>query len=249
MDFIVLLLSFLPIILIGFYYYQKDSEKEPKGLLQKLFFSGIISAILVIIISFITIIIFPEYLNLEKASLFKIFLYSFVFVALIEEVCKWLMVYKISYYHKENNQFYDIILYSVFTSLGFAFFENLLYVINHDNSLWVAIFRGITAIPAHACFGTFMGYYLSKSKTQKDNFYLSLLIPILLHGIYDFLILSGNIILVCIFLVFIVTMFVITILKIKQVIRIDLEKLKNDTCPNCHTIIKKNFCPNCGYKK
>ena len=221
MNIIVLLLSVLPIILIGIYYYQKDTEKEPKVLLQKLFLSGILSGLLVIFISFIIIIIFPEYLELEKASFFKLFLYSFVFVSLIEEVSKWLMIYKIAYNHKENNQYFDIILYSVFVGLGFACFENFLYLLNHNNKILVAIFRGITAIPAHACFQTFMGYYLAKSKNNKFYFYLSLIIPIILHGIYDFLLLSGNIILVCMFLIFIITMFIITILKIKELIKLD----------------------------
>lgn len=229
MNYLIIALSILPIILIAIYYYKKDTLKEPKKLLRKLFFSGMLSGVLVIIISYITILFFPTYASIENANMFKIFIYSFVFVALIEEVCKWLMIYKISYHHRDFDQLYDIILYSVLVGLGFACLENLLYTTS-SNNIWVAVFRGITAIPAHACFQTFMGYYLTLAKFKKGNQNkyknLSLIIPVLLHGTYDFLLLSGNIVLVCSFFIFIVFLFIITIIKVKKIINIDKNNLK-----------------------
>ena len=231
MNYLIITLSILPIVLIAIYYYKKDTLKEPKKLLRKLFFSGMLSGVLVIIISYITILFFPTYASIENANMFKIFIYSFVFVALIEEVCKWLMIYKISYHHRDFDQLYDIILYSVLVGLGFACLENLLYTTS-SNNIWVAIFRGITAIPAHACFQTFMGYYLTLAKFKKGNQNkyknLSLIIPVLLHGTYDFLLLSGNIVLVCSFFIFIVFLFIITIIKVKKIINIDKNNLNLD---------------------
>ena len=231
MNYLIITLSILPIVLIAIYYYKKDTLKEPKKLLRKLFFSGMLSGVLVIIISYITILFFPTYASIENANMFKIFIYSFVFVALIEEVCKWLMIYKISYHHRDFDQLYDIILYSVLVGLGFACLENLLYTTS-SNNIWVAVFRGITAIPAHACFQAFMGYYLTLAKFKKDNQNkyknLSLIIPVLLHGTYDFLLLSGNIVLVCSFFIFIVFLFIITIIKVKKIINIDKNNLNLD---------------------
>lgn len=231
MNYLIITLSILPIVLIAIYYYKKDTLKEPKKLLRKLFFSGMLSGVLVIIISYITILFFPTYASIENANMFKIFIYSFVFVALIEEVCKWLMIYKISYHHRDFDQLYDIILYSVLVGLGFACLENLLYTTS-SNNIWVAVFRGITAIPAHACFQTFMGYYLTLAKFKKGNQNkyknLSLIIPVLLHGTYDFLLLSGNIVLVCSFFIFIVFLFIITIIKVKKIINIDKNNLNLD---------------------
>ncbi len=231
MNYLIITLSILPIVLIAIYYYKKDTLKEPKKLLRKLFFSGMLSGVLVIIISYITILFFPTYASIENANMFKIFIYSFIFVALIEEVCKWLMIYKISYHHRDFDQLYDIILYSVLVGLGFACLENLLYTTS-SNNIWVAVFRGITAIPAHACFQTFMGYYLTLAKFKKDKQKkyknLSLIIPVLLHGTYDFLLLSGNIVLVCSFFIFIVFLFIITIIKVKKIINIDKNNLNLD---------------------
>lgn len=253
MNYLTIIFTILPIVLLILYFYKKDTSKEPNWLLQKLFFSGFLSALLTIFISIIGIIFFPTLAKVENASLIRVFMYSFIFVSLTEEFCKWIMVYKISYNHKEFDQFYDIILYSVLVSLGFACFENFLYVIGNESQLFVSIFRGITAIPAHACFGTMMGYFLGLSKfnhnKEKKYLNLSLLIPVILHGTYDFLLLSNNITLVCIFLGFIVSMFIITILKIKTVAKIDKEKLANNICTNCNILIDNNFCPNCGHKK
>ena len=50
------------------------------------------------------------------------------------------------------------------------------------------ISRALTAVPAHASFGALMGYYYSKNHfANKKNgiFGLQLMVPILLHGLYD----------------------------------------------------------------
>ena len=190
----LLFIAILPIIIIGIYMYNKDKNKEPKGLLIKLFFSGIGSVILVIIISFILQTIFPFFkVEIKNINLIQLIIYVFIGISLIEELSKWLFVYKISYNNKEFDEFYDIILYSTFVALGFACLENIIYVFN--NGFFNGIFRAITAVPGHVFFGIFMGYYLGLAKLNhlnnrdnqsKRNLILSLIIPILLHGIYDY---------------------------------------------------------------
>ena len=123
-----LFLAILPIYLIGNYYYKKDTVKEPKKLLQKLFFGGILSTIIVIIISIISFIVFPKYITTEGLNHFELLIYSFIFIAFVEELSKWLVIYKIAYNHQDFDQYFDIILYSVFVGLGFACLENILYV-------------------------------------------------------------------------------------------------------------------------
>lgn len=53
MNYLILILSLLPIYLIGYYYYNKDTVKEPKSLLKKLFFSGVLAGIVVIVVSLV----------------------------------------------------------------------------------------------------------------------------------------------------------------------------------------------------
>ena len=253
MNYLIIIFTVLPIFLLIFLFYKKDTLKESKKLLQKLFFSGFLSALLVIIISFIGILFFPQFTDLENANIITIFMYSFVFVALCEEFCKWIMIYKIAYNHKEFDQFYDIVLYSVLVGLGFACFENFLYVLGNEFALYTALFRAITAIPAHACFGVLMGYFLGLSKfnkeKQKKYFNLSIIIPTILHGTYDFLILSGIEVLNYLFFGFTLILFITTILRTNKIVKIDRNNLNKDICPNCNILITNKYCPNCGHKK
>ena len=50
-----------PIYLIGNYFYKKDTIKEPKKLLIKLFLSGICSTVITIVVSIFGNILFPEF--------------------------------------------------------------------------------------------------------------------------------------------------------------------------------------------
>ena len=229
MKYLIIILSILPIVLIGIFYYKRDTLKEPTKLLRKLFLSGIASGLLVGFTSLIIITLFPSFKDTANLSVFNLFIYTFLAVALIEETFKWIMVYFISYKSPHYDQFYDIILYAVFVGLGFACFENLLYTIP-NNDLFVTLFRGITAIPAHASYQTIMGYYLTLSKyyPQKKKLYigLSIIVPVILHGLYDFFLYLNNFIFVVIFLIFIVLLFVFTILKTNQILNIDIKNLK-----------------------
>jgi RsiW-degrading membrane proteinase PrsW (M82 family) len=54
--------------------------------------------------------------------------------------------------------------------------------------------RAFTAVPAHAVFAIFMGYYVGLAKYNSKNRYkylsLALIIPVLIHGTYDLFILQ-----------------------------------------------------------
>ena len=96
---------------------------------------------------------------------------------------------------KDFDQYYDGILYAIFISMGFALVENVMYVMQSGMS--VAIARAITAVPGHMLFAVPMGYYLSlaKFKEGKDAakyVKLSLAVPILLHGTYDFILMYAS---------------------------------------------------------
>ena len=67
--------------------------------------------------------------------------------------------------------------------------ENIIYVFEHG--METAILRAVLAIPAHGFFGVAMGYFFALAKFsgrqfRQKNLVLCLLIPILLHGVYDF---------------------------------------------------------------
>lgn len=203
---ILFILAVLPIALICRYVYTKDSEKEPTSLLVGLFVSGISSCLLVFIINIILELLIPFFgYDTDQMSALELAIYIFIGVALVEEGCKWLFAKAIGFNNKNFDQPYDIIVYTTFISLGFAALENILYVMS---------------------YGIVMGYYLllaklslnnHNKKLYRKNILLSILIPIITHGIYDYFLFLGNIFLLLVLLILFILFFKYNYKKVKQI--------------------------------
>ena len=155
-ELLLLIISILPVYLVARYIYKKDKDKEPRSLIIKLFLGGLGAFVLTIIITLLLSLFFPSLLSdTMDTDLISLFFHVFFGVALIEEFSKWIFVYNISYNSKEFDQMYDMIVYAVFVSLGFACIENIFYVFEHG--FGTGIIRGLLAVPGHACDGVFMG--------------------------------------------------------------------------------------------
>lgn len=225
----LILIAILPVLLVGFYIYKKDKEKEPISLLIKLILSGVLSCISVIYISRGLGKVIPLFnADIQALSTNEALLYSFFCVGLIEELSKLFYLYIFTYNNKEFNYSFDMIVYGVFASLGFAMVENIVYVLS--NGFEIGLYRAITAIPLHACTGAFMGIFLSIAKQRellKMNDVLkykmsALIVPAILHGMYDFCALTN----VFTILMIIVIMFTtVTVLNINVHNKLD-RKLK-----------------------
>ena len=152
----------------------------------------------------------------------------FVIVAFSEEGAKYFMLRRRTWNHPEFNCQYDGVLYALFVSLGFALWENISYVLQYGFS--TALIRAFTAIPGHACFGIFMGVFYGRAKkasNQGDSALatlftvLSIVVPALLHGAYDFIASMDSVRSGWYFLIFIAIMFVLSFLLIKKESRND----------------------------
>ncbi len=184
----LLLAAVAPVFIIIIYIYLKDKyEKEPKRLLLKTFLLGaIVSIIITTILYLIFDFIYPINI-IGSTSVLQLFIKAFFVVALTEEFSKYIIV---RYYAQPKNAFnepFDGIVYAVMVSLGFAFTENIMYVL--EGGYEVALLRAFTAVPAHATFGILMGYFMGKAKFNgkriADNL-IGLTLAILFHGAYDF---------------------------------------------------------------
>lgn len=253
MNFLTLIVAILPVFLIGFYIYKKDIEKESSQLLFKLFMFGILSCFPVLFVGSVFNMFFPE---MEYMSFFQLLFYVFITIALVEEFFKWLFTFICSYSHNEFDSTYDMIVYAVFVSLGFACFENVLYV--SEYGLLTGIFRGLLSVPGHACDGILMGIYLGMAKlsqikgdNKSSNKYklLSILIPTISHGIYDFCLFWASPLFLTIFVVFVVLLDILCIRKVKYISKNNLKfKYKFNFCPKCGRKVDSNYCPKCGNK-
>ena len=184
-------LALIPVIALLVFIYVKDkNEREPMGFLILLFIGGMATILPAIIAESIGELIINVFLPGD--SLLKAVVVAALLVGPVEELGKYLILRLITWNNKNYNYSYDAIVYAVFVSLGFAAVENVGYVFG--NGLGTAILRMFTAVPGHACFAVFMGYFYSKAKyaqiTNNRSEYgkytaLSILAPIVIHGIYD----------------------------------------------------------------
>lgn len=182
--FILLAIALAPGVAIALYVYWKDEhEREPVGLLIKSFFYGVLATFLTLAIS----IPMTKVVSIDEQNLTSQAVHAFLIVALVEEFSKFVFVRGVLYRNKNFNEPFDGIVYSVMVGMGFATFENLLYV--SDGGIGVAILRMFTAVPAHAAFAVLMGYYLGKAKFEhKKGYYAfhALGVATLFHGAYDY---------------------------------------------------------------
>lgn len=253
MSLISILVAILPVFLIGLFIYKNDILKEPSDLLIKLFLGGVSSCFPAVILEMVVLLVFPSEDNM---NFIQMLLYVFIGIALIEELCKWVFVYKISYKHHEFDTLYDMVVYASFVSLGFACFENILYVTSTD--LLTGIVRAVSAVPGHVCDGIFMGSYLALAKLNEErgNYklskkykWLSLFIPVFLHGVYDFCLFWDNPLFIFIFLIFVMVVFITCYRKIKVFSKDNISfKYKNNYCIKCGLSVSSNYCPRCGNK-
>ena len=82
-------------------------------------------------------------------------------------------------------------------SLGFAAVENVSYVINAGEGwVTVAAMRALLSVPGHYAFGIVMGYCYSVYiffKHTPARGAMVLLMPVMAHGVYDALAMSGTV--------------------------------------------------------
>ncbi len=209
----VLLASLAPVFIILFYIYFRDKyEKEPLGMLIKALLLGIVIVIPVIFVERMLMILMPQSSKVAEAAY-----HAFVVAGSTEELFKFLVLYLLVWKSPNFNEKFDGIVYAVFVSLGFAGVENVLYVM--DGGMQTALTRAITAVPAHAIFGITMGYYLGIAHMYRElkGKYLTraLLVPILLHGIYDFILMVEVSWLLLLFVPFLIVLYIMGIKKMK----------------------------------
>jgi protease PrsW len=212
---IYLLAALVPAILLLIYIYNHDRvEKEPFGLLFKLFLSGVLCVIPAVILeSIVDIYLLP---NIQFRTQVRYAIMSALSVGLIEEGCKFFFLKRKTWKNYNFNYTFDGIVYAVFVSLGFAAIENILYVVNYGLS--VAVSRALTAIPGHMCFAVFMGYFYSEAKRYKSSKYLllSYLSAVCVHTAYDAILMVDSEISSIIFIVFVIVMYIVVYKKVKK---------------------------------
>jgi RsiW-degrading membrane proteinase PrsW (M82 family) len=229
-----LLMAIAPALVLVRYFYKQDMKKpEPKGLVTKIFFLGIVFTIPACIIE----VLLDEFFNsFVTPAIVYSFIKAFIVAACVEEILKFFIVKKFAYRNTHFDEEVDGIVYTIVASLGFACMENLIYVI--DGGITIAFIRAFSAVPMHAVSSGIMGYYIGKAKfagnkrDEKSLLLKGLWYAILIHGVYDFLIFAspelGIVITLGIF-----PLLVITFFKLKEKIKLAITE---DTNAGRHSV-------------
>ena len=182
-----LLITILPSLLIVAFFVKSDRFPEPTSQIIKIFMFGIFLCIPAFYINTALDEIYSN-TNISEALI-----RSFLSAAPVEEVLKFTVLYSLVYKMKDFNEPIDGIVYGVSVSLGFATLENIYYVYVLSDyfgttSQGLAILRSFSAIPAHGIFGATMGYFFMKYTfiKKENNLALCMIVPILLHGAYNY---------------------------------------------------------------
>ena len=184
-------LALLPAIALVVWIYRQDRvEKEPKGLLWKVFLFGVLSVIPAMILEILLEEIFLVFV--DEDTLCYVILDNFIGVAMIEELCKMKAAKRAAWKHPAFNYKFDAIVYCVTSALGFAAIENVMYCMDAD--IETAVTRALLSVPSHAIDGVIMGYFFGVAKEaelvgnrrrRKRYLRLSVFMPMIEHGIYD----------------------------------------------------------------
>lgn len=192
---IILSAALFPAILLWLYIWKKDTQKEPTSWLVKAVLWGVAICIPVALVEGgIEALLFG--VDGKPSSLFGTTTMAFIVAALPEETFKlfalWMILRKNPYF----DEHFDCIVYAVCVGLGFAAFENIMYVFSEEDWVSTAIVRALLAVPGHYAFAILMGYYYSVYHFVDHSPKVAacvLLVPILAHGAYDAIAMSGMI--------------------------------------------------------
>ena len=191
MNTIILILAILPVIVLSVYIYHKDKyEKEPFSMLMLAFFLGMLAIPMDLIVVGIINAVW------EGST---VFYSAFLEAGIPEEFCKWTLFMLVIWRNKNFDEFFDGIVYAAFISLGFACIENIMYVFGADDisdAIHTGVLRALLSVPGHFLFAVIMGYFLGMAKFKPEQrskyLILSMLCPMLAHGIFDYLIMLSS---------------------------------------------------------
>jgi RsiW-degrading membrane proteinase PrsW (M82 family) len=161
-------------------------------------------------------------------------------VGLIEESCKFIPIAIFIYRKRYFNEHIDGIIYFALAGLGFGIPENILYAIQYGAGAGAG--RLILTPIFHAATTGLVGYYLIKAKLDKQSLVkpaLALVAAMLLHGVYDFGLLSDQ-------GVYVVISLMITAGLSAGLFILFMRAGEIDRSEGLSAVGQNNFCRSCG---
>lgn len=184
----VLILGFAPALFWLWYFYIKDRyAPEPRSWILRIFVLGMLSTIPIALVEAGIGALYPSDLFL-----------AVVVAPVVEEVGKFLVVYWFVFRRPVFDEPIDGIVYAVTAALGFAALENFVYLFAAYSEtltlpLELSVLRAVLSVPGHALMSSMWGYALGHSLVTPHPLitrliFQGLLLAIVLHAAFNFLI-------------------------------------------------------------
>ncbi len=188
-----IILAFLPGLIWLTFFLQEDINHDPKRIIAKVFFAGMLSAIAALLIEIgahdwlsSVVITVPRIIE-DNVSIFVGF-------ALIEELMKFVFVYALVRRSRYFDEPLDGMIYLVTGALGFATAENLFLVFSSRNlqdAFAVIVLRFIGATLLHALASGVMGHHWAlgiKYKIEGRAILVGLALATVIHAAFNYFI-------------------------------------------------------------
>ncbi len=193
-----MLLGFSPSLIWLAYYLKKDSRPEPKYMISRVFFLGIVLAPLAVIAQWAfrdAVLSFNP--GFQSSSSVAFFLWA----AFIEEAVKFLPIKFAVLHNPEFDEPVDGMIYMIAAALGFAAIENVLVLFQAIPSgaelalqTWALRFVGATFL--HAVSSAMVGYFLGLSwfyhKHSGKLIFAGIAVASVFHFLFNFTLLKGE---------------------------------------------------------
>ncbi|MDP2691988.1 MAG: PrsW family glutamic-type intramembrane protease [bacterium] len=163
---LIILITLMPAIAWFFLWRIQDKEKEPFKAMIWCFLLGILAAVPFFVIREFL----PDVMNTFNPT-FALFL-----LAASEEIVKAMMVVLgIELSQRWFSQIVDGLIYGSVVALGFAFAENVIYLVDYFqvNGTFVLVYfmRSVNTMVAHSLFTAFFGFFYASAYLRHDIFH------------------------------------------------------------------------------
>lgn len=239
--------------LIWLYFWVNEDRKnpEPKSMIALAFIGGMVAVFISLFIEkylfglglknlFYTdflanILSWFEIVSKQTGVFLDKILLVVIFAPFVEELIKFIIAYALVLRSREDDEPLDPMIYMITTALGFAAIENMLFLISpfESKDIILSIYTGnmrfvgatLLHVISSATIALFISFNFFKDRFRKMMFtLLGILCSILLHGIFNFLMIGtqkGSI--VALELIWIVV--IIILLAFEKIKKIRLEKI------------------------
>jgi len=190
--------GFVPAFVWLYFWTEEDCHPEPPSLLVSAFVSGMLAIPVALLAQMGWQIIMKAILQDESVTSVSVL----VGFAAIEELSKYLLVMLVIFWRKDYDEPVDAMIYLIAASLGFAAFENVLYLLpefakNFELGLLTGNLRFLGATLLHALSSGVVGFFVahhfcSRGISRLWGVFNGVCAATLLHTAFNILILSTN---------------------------------------------------------